>query len=41
MAEYKRYCEIESDLPLEPDKLYKDWISSIETELRITRPRRR
>ena len=41
MMEYKRYCEIESDLPLEPDKLYKDWNSNIETELGITRPRRR
>lgn len=41
MMEYKRYCEIESDLPLEPDKLYKDWNSNIESELGITRPRRR
>lgn len=41
MVEYKMYCERECDLPLEPDKLYKDWNSTIETELRITRPRRR
>ena len=43
MAEYKRYCEQpNSDLPSEPDKLYhKEWISSIEIELGISKPRRR
>jgi len=43
MAEYKRYCEQpDSDLPSEPDKLYhKEWISSIEVELGISKPRRR
>ena len=41
IKEYQTYCERESDLPLEPDKLYKDWNSSIEAELGITRPRRR
>lgn len=41
IADYKMYCERENDLPLEPDKLYKDWNSSIETELGISRPRRR
>lgn len=43
MAEYKRYCEqLDSDLPSEPDKLYhKEWRSSIEVELGISKPRRR
>lgn len=43
MAEYKRYCEQpDSDLPSEPDKLYhKEWRSSIEVELGISKPRRR
>lgn len=43
MAEYKRYCEQpDSDLPSEPDKLYhKEWTSSIEVELGISKPRRR
>jgi len=43
MEEYKTYCEKpDSDLPSEPDKLYhKEWTSSIEVELGISRPRRR
>lgn len=43
MEEYKTYCEQpDSDLPSEPDKLYhKEWTSSIEVELGISRPRRR
>jgi superfamily II DNA or RNA helicase len=43
MTEYKSYCEQpDSDLPSEPDKLYhKEWTSSIEVELGISRPRRR
>jgi superfamily II DNA or RNA helicase len=43
MVEYKTYCEQpDSDLPSEPDKLYhKEWTSSIEVELGISRPRRR
>ena len=43
MEEYKTYCEQpDSDLPSEPDKLYhKEWISSIEVELEISKPRRR
>ena len=43
MEEYKTYCEQpDSDLPSEPDKLYhKEWMSSIEVELGISRPRRR
>jgi hypothetical protein len=43
IADYIRYCEQpDSDLPSEPDKLYhKEWTSSIEVELGISRPRRR
>ena len=43
MEEYKTYCEQpDSDLPSEPDKLYhKEWTSSIEVELGISKPRRR
>jgi superfamily II DNA or RNA helicase len=43
MEEYKTYCEQQdSDLPSEPDKLYhKEWTSSIEVELGISKPRRR
>lgn len=43
MEEYKTYCEqTGSDLPSEPDKLYhKEWTSSIEVELGISKPRRR
>jgi superfamily II DNA or RNA helicase len=43
MVEYKTYCEQpDSDLPSEPDKLYhKEWTSSIEVELGISRRRRR
>lgn len=43
MEEYKTYCDqLDSDLPSEPDKLYhKEWTSSIEVELGISRPRRR
>lgn len=43
MTEYKTYCDQpDSDLPSEPDKLYhKEWTSSIEVELGISRPRRR
>ena len=43
MVEYKTYCEQpDSDLPSEPDKLYhKEWTSSIEVELGISKPRRR
>lgn len=43
MKVYKTYCEQpHSDLPSEPDKLYhKEWISSVEVELGISRPRRR
>lgn len=43
MEEYKTYCDQpDSDLPSEPDKLYhKEWTSSIEVELGISRPRRR
>ena len=43
MEEYKTYCEQpNSDLPSEPDKLYhKEWTSSIEVELGISKPRRR
>lgn len=42
IEEYKTYCEhSESDLPSEPDKLYhKEWTTSIEIELGISRPRR-
>ena len=43
MEEYKMYCEQpDSELPSEPDKLYhKEWISSIEVEMGISKPRRR
>ena len=43
MVEYKTYCEQpDSNLPSEPDKLYhKEWTSSIEVELGISRRRRR
>jgi superfamily II DNA or RNA helicase len=43
MKDYKEYSERpNSDLPLEPDKLYyKEWNSSIEVEIGIIRPRRR
>jgi len=43
MEDYKTYCEQpDSDLPSEPDKLYhKEWRSSIEVELGISKPRRR
>ena len=43
MGQYKTYCEqSDSDLPSEPDKLYhKEWTSSIEVELGISKPRRR
>lgn len=41
LDEYKRISKrIGSDLPEEPDKLYKDWNSSIEVELGITTMRR-